>query len=144
MEAGLSLIVTKDAKAIIPSRNEILYMLTLPALDDLFNTGKIKEWIFVVDNGPAEQPQSTLRLLNFLNLHKITLVSFAEYHSKRNFVERIHVEENRTLSKHGPFDSRQVQSLASPGKKNTRSILKRCQKIFVSFLHTSFGAKSYL
>ena len=55
--------------------NEILYMLTLPALDDLFrdaNTGKIKrEWIFVVDNGPAEQPQSPLvkmcleRLLHF-------------------------------------------------------------------------------
>ena len=44
--------------------NEILYMLTLPALDDPFrdaNTGNIKrEWIFVVDNGLAEQPQSPL------------------------------------------------------------------------------------
>ena len=44
--------------------NEILYILTLLALDDLFryaNTGKMKrEWIFEVDNGPAEQPQRAL------------------------------------------------------------------------------------
>ena len=47
----------------------------------------------MVDNGPAEQPNNAMvqmclvRLLTFLKLKKITQVSFAEYHSKRNFVE---------------------------------------------------------
>ena len=133
--------------------NEILYMLTLPALDDLFrdrNTGKIRrEWIFVVDNGPAEQPKSPLvkmclvRLLNFLRLHRITQVSFAEYHSKRNFVERVHAEENRVLSKHGPFDSKQMHPLASTGtKEHKENIEKMCDDIRKCLLHASFGSQS--
>lgn len=94
--------------------NEILYLLTIPALDSLFRdkiTGRLKkEFVFAVDNGPAEQPSSPLvqmclaRLLNLLKLDRITQVSFAEYHSKRNFVERVHAEGNRVLSKHGPFE----------------------------------------
>jgi hypothetical protein len=93
--------------------NEFLYLLTLPSLDVLFrnpNTGKLKdEIIFVVDNGPSEQPSSPMvqmllvRLLKFLGLKKILQVSFAEYHSKRNFVERVHASENFALSRHGPF-----------------------------------------
>ena len=77
--------------------NQVLHLLTLPALDEFFrdkNTGTLKlEWIFMVDNGPAEQPSSQLvqmclvRLLNFLKLHKIAQVSFVEYHSKHTFVE---------------------------------------------------------
>ena len=35
------------------------------------------------------------RLLKFLKLDKACQTSFAEYHSKRNFVERAHAEENR-------------------------------------------------
>ncbi len=35
---------------------------------------------------------------------QVKQVSF-EYHSKRNFVERVHAEENRVLSKHGPIKS---------------------------------------
>lgn len=105
--------------------NEILHLLTIPGLDSLFRDEKTgclkKEFIFVVDNGPAEQPSSPLvqmclaRLLNFLKLDKITQVSFAEYHSKRNYVERVHAEENRVLSKHGPFSSKGIHSQASPG-----------------------------
>ena len=51
----------------------------------------------------AEQPSSPMvqmclpRLLHFLNLEKVTQVSFAEYHSKRNFVERVHAEENSVI-----------------------------------------------
>ena len=85
--------------------NEICYLLSLPELDTFFRDSATnnfkKEFVFVVDNGPAEQPSSSLvqmclvRLLNFLKLQKITQVSFAEYHSKRNFVERAHTEENR-------------------------------------------------
>ena len=57
-----------------------------------------------MDNGPSEQPSSPLvqmllvRLLKFLKLKKIVQVSFAEYHSKRNFVERVHSIENFALS----------------------------------------------
>lgn len=36
-----------------------------------------------------------VRLLRFLQLNKIIQVSFAEYHSKRNFVERVHAEGKR-------------------------------------------------
>ena len=47
----------------------------------------------MVDNGPAEQPCSPLvkmclaRLLRFMKLDRICQISFAEYHSERNFVE---------------------------------------------------------
>ena len=58
---------------------------------------------------------SIVRLLNFLKLDKVTQVSFAEYHSKRNFVERVHAEENRVLSKHGPFHSKPIHKNASVG-----------------------------
>ena len=105
--------------------NEFLYLLTLPSLDVLFrnpNTGKLKdEIIFVVDNGPSEQPSSPMvqmllvRLLKFLGLKKILQVSFAEYHSKRNFVERVHASENFALSRHGPFSSTAIHPSAVPG-----------------------------
>ncbi|CAB3988424.1 Hypothetical predicted protein [Paramuricea clavata] len=70
-------------------------------------------FIFIVDNGPAEQPSSTLvqmlliRLLITLNLDKITQVSFAEYYSKCNFVERYSVEDE-ALSRHGPFTAHKI------------------------------------
>ena len=77
--------------------NEVLLLLNDPALDHHFReaeTGQLKkEFVFVVDNGPQERPSSPLvqmcmaRLMNFLKLDKITQISFAEYHSKRNFVE---------------------------------------------------------
>ncbi len=104
--------------------NELLLLLSLPALDPSFRdktTGQLKkEFISVVDNGPAEQPSSPLvqlslvRLLRYLNLDK---VSFAEYHSKRNFVERVHAEENRVLSKRGPFSSKSLHKSAAPGSQ---------------------------
>ncbi len=98
--------------------NEILLLLANPALDHFFRdrvTGGLKkELTFVVDNGPQEKPSNPLvqmcmaRLLKLLKLHRICQISFAEYHSKRNFVERVHAEENRVLSKHGPFNSHEV------------------------------------
>ena len=77
--------------------NELLYLLSLDSLDIFFRdqkTGVLKKnFTFVVDNGPSEQLSSPLvqmclvRLLLFLKLEKITQCSFAEYHSKRNYVE---------------------------------------------------------
>ena len=105
--------------------NEILMLLTMPSLDkffrDTFTEGLKKKLMFIVDNGPSEQPSSPLvkmclvRLLQFLKLDKVIQTSFAEYHSKRNYVERVHAEENRVLAKHGPFSSSLVHKNAKAG-----------------------------
>ena len=100
--------------------NEIFYLLTLPSLDSYYrNTGRLKGiFTFIVDNGHGEHPDSPLtqmclaRLLNFLELAKIKQRSFAEYHSKRNFVERVHATENEALSRHGAFSSKKVHANA--------------------------------
>ena len=122
--------------------NELLYLLTLPSLDSLFrnpSSGKLKEeFILVVDNGPSEQPSSPIvqmllaRLLKFLKLKKIIQVSFAEYHSKRNFVERVHAIENFALSRHGPFSSCMLHQRSAPGsqehKENMEAMANEVQQ----------------
>lgn len=107
--------------------NEIFYLMTIPSLDKFFRnpeTEKLKEIMgFVVDNGPSEAPASFLvqmllvRLLKFLDLDKVTQRSFAEYLSKRNFVERVHAAENNSLSSHGPFCSKMIHENAPPGSQ---------------------------
>ena len=130
--------------------NEFLYLLTLPALDTLFrdkNTGCLKkQLVFVVDNGPAEQPSSHIvqmslvRLLSFLKLDKVTQISFAEYHSKRNFVERVHAEENRVLSKHGPFLSKPLHKNASVGsKEHMQNMENVAEEVRRTIIQGSFG-----
>ena len=67
-----------------------------------------------MDNGHGEDPDSPLtqmcmsRLLYLLSISKISQKSFAEYHSKRNFVERVHAAENLALSQDGPFNSKKI------------------------------------
>ena len=88
--------------------NEIFLLLADPTLDKYFRnpeTGQLKEhFTFIVDNGPSEAPSHPMvkmwlaRLLVVLKLKSITQKSFAEYHSKRNTVERVHAVENRALS----------------------------------------------
>ena len=109
--------------------NEILLLLTKPSLDSAFRnskTGQLKEeFIFVVHNGPAEEPSSPLvqmllvRLQKLLNLDRVVQMSFAEYHSKRNFVEQVHATEDKLLSRHGPFSSSEVHNNCNiqPGSK---------------------------
>ena len=66
---------------------------------------------FIMDNGPSETPSNLLvqmllvRFLKFLDLDKVTQRPFAEYLSKRNFVERVHTVENKVLSDHSHFNS---------------------------------------
>ena len=55
------------------------------------------------------------RILSLLNLSKISLRSFAEHHSKRNFVERVHASENLALSQQGAFNSKQFHLKAEVG-----------------------------
>ena len=107
--------------------NELLYLLTQPSLDNVFRnsvTGKLKcIFAFLVDNGHGEDPDSPLtqmclaRILHMFSLTKISQRSFAEYHSKRNFVERVHASENSALSRHGCFRSKQVHPNAETGSK---------------------------
>ena len=107
--------------------NELFYLMTIPSLDKFFRnpkTGKLKEVMgFIVDNGPSESPSSILvqmllvLFLKFLNLDKATQRAFAEYLSKRNFVERLHAIKNRALSGHGPFSSKEIHETVSPGSK---------------------------
>ena len=105
--------------------NKIFYLMSIPSLDVFFRnleTGKLKEiFTFIVNNGLSEAPGSLLiqmllvRLLKFLDLDKVTQRSFAEYLSKRNFIERVHPIENKVLSDHGPFCSTSVHKGAPPG-----------------------------
>ena len=103
-----------ENETVFRSINEILYLMTLPQLDYYFrdpNTRKLKQsFVFVVDNG-VDMRRSPLvkmqlvRLLQYLRLNKICQVLFAEYHSKRNLVKRVHATEEKALSKNGPLES---------------------------------------
>ena len=105
----------------------------------------------MVDNGPSEQPSSPLvqmvlvKLVRLLNLDKITQVSFAEYHSKRNYIERVHAEENRVLSSHGPFCSKVPNKQATPGtlehKQNMENMAEEVKKCITQ---GSFGGNQLL
>ena len=135
--------------------NEVFLLLSNYALAPYFRdetTKQLKkEFTFVVDNGPAEQPSCPLvqmclvRLLRFLSLDRVVQVSFAEYHSKRNYVERVHAEENRVLSKQGPFSSTNVHSNATVGspqhRENMEEMATRIQGCISS---TTFGGEPLL
>ena len=135
--------------------NEILYLLANLCLDSLFRDkqsgGLKKELIFVVDNGPQEKPSSPLvqmcmaRLLKLLKLDRIGQILFAEYHSKRNFVERVHAEENSVLSKHGPFCSQQLHKNPETGsEKHKQNMELMANKVTKCLRTASFGGKYLL
>lgn len=104
-----------EPETVFRCMNEIFFLMVQPSLDIFFGnpeTGRLKEnFVFISDNGPAEQPASPAvqmclaRLCKFLDLDKVIQVSFAEYHSKRNFVERVHPQANKVLPAHGSFSS---------------------------------------
>lgn len=82
------------------------------------------------------------RLFNFLDLDQITQVSFAEYHSKRNFVERVYAEENRVLSKHGPFSSSAMHHLAKAGtQEHVNNMEYAAEEVRNCLTQASFGGK---
>mgnify|MGYP000067249341 CR=1 FL=1 len=101
-----------ESETVFRSINELLFLMTLPHLDWYFldpSTGKLKpNVVFVVDNS-VDMPRSPLvgmllvRLQRYLGMKKVSQVSFAEYHSKQNPIERVHASEERELAKHGPF-----------------------------------------
>ena len=115
--------------------NEIFYLMSIPELDSFFRnpeSEQLKEvFMFVVDNGPSEAPANITvqlllsRLVKFLNLDKAVQRSFAEYLSKRNFVERCHAAENKALEKHEPFSSKQIHPSAVPGTEKHKENMEK-------------------
>ena len=132
--------------------NEMLYLMTLPSLDVIFrnpNTGLLKSHLsLLVDNGHGEDPDSKLtqmcvvRLLRLLDLAKIHQRSFAERHSKRNFVERVHAAENESLSRHGPFNSKTIHPDAEPHSEEHKINMEAmAHEVIECLSFTRFGGK---
>ena len=102
--------------------------------------------MFTVDNGHGEDLDSPLtqmcmvRLLRFLKIANITQRSFAEYHSKRNFVERVHAAENEALSRHGAFTSKKKHAYAEPYSKEHRENMEAmAEEVQQCLSSTRFG-----
>ena len=83
--------------------------------------------------------------LRLVNLDKVTQVSFAEYHSKWNYVERVHAEENRVLSSHGSFSSKVPHNQATPStpehRENMENMAEEARKCIAQ---GSFGGTPLL
>ena len=132
--------------------NEIFLLLRNPSLDHLFrnpDTGKLKKhFAFIVDNGPSEAPSNPLvqmwlvRLARVLKLKSVTQKSFAEYHSKRNLVERVHAVQNHALSNE-QFSSKGIYSEYEKGdekhKANMEHMAEEVRKCLAS---TQYGGKA--
>ena len=82
------------------SINEFLYMITLPALNACFKnleTRKFKATLVSITDNRIVKPRSPLVkiflvcLQQLLGLKAVVHLSFAEYHRKRNPVERVHM-----------------------------------------------------
>ena len=71
--------------------------------------------------------------------------SFAEYHSKRNFVEHVHAEENWVLSKHGPFTSQAIHKNPVVGSMEHHQNMEQMAEEVCKCIRTAtFGGKSLL
>ena len=139
-----------ENETVFRSVNELLFLMTLPHLDSHFrdpNTGKLKQnFVFVVDNG-VDMPRSPLvqmllvRLRRYLGIKKVTQVSFAEYHSKRNPVERVHASEERELAKHGPFTRVTEEPNTAEHKQAMEEMAEQVREVFS---HAKFGGEPIL
>ena len=76
----------------------------------------------------------------FFNLDKICQTSFAEYHSKRNYVKRAHAKENRMLSKHEQFKSKPIHKRDTPGcQENMENMEYVASEVIQCISQGSFG-----
>ena len=71
----------------------------------------------------------------------MTQVSFAEYHSKRNPVERVHASEERELAKHGSF-ARVMEEPNTPEHKQAMEGM--AEQVHEVFSHAKFGGEPIL
>lgn len=80
------------------------------------------------------------KLYKFLHLDKATQRSFAEYLSKRNFVESVHAVENSALSKHGVFNVCKIHMHVEPGSAEHKENMEAMATDVVANLKgTTFG-----
>lgn len=131
--------------------NEIFLLLKHPSLDHHsrnLETGKLKKhFVFIVDNGPSKAPSNPLvqmwqvRLARVMKLKSITQKSFAEYHSKRNLVERVHAVQNHALSNE-QFSSKAIHPECEKGdtkhKENMEHMAEEVRKCLAT---TQYGGK---
>lgn len=71
----------------------------------------------------------------------MTQVSFAEYHSKRNPVERVHASEERELAKHGPFARVKEEPNTAEHKQAMEEMAGQVLEVFS---HAKFGEEPIL
>ena len=114
-------------------------------------TKKLKEhFVFIVDNGPSEAPSSHLvrmwlvRLARVLKLKSVTQKSFAEYHSKRNPLERVHAVQSHALSNE-KFSSKGVHKEYKIGDaKHKENMEHMAEEVKTCLGHTQYGGKPCL
>ncbi len=83
-----------------------------------------------------------VRVAQVLKVNRIAQVSFAEYHSKRNFVERVYAQENKVLSAHGLFSSTPLHAHSKPGTREHReNMAKVVEEIKSCLRQATFGAR---
>lgn len=66
----------------------------------------------------------------------------AEYLSKRNFVEHVHIIKNKVLSDHGPFSSPPMLKGASLGSKEHKENMEHMAKEVVTTLVLEYSTKN--
>ena len=101
----------------------------------------------MVDNSPSEQPSSSMvqmclmRLCKFLNLDRVTQVSFAEYNSKQNFIKKVHPQVGKALSAHGAFSSHAIHpDVGAPGRpQHIENMEKMAGDVMDSLKWAKFG-----
>lgn len=128
--------------------NELFLLLKNPSLDHLFRNPRLKSSrniLFVVDNGPSEVPASPLmkmwlvRLALLLQLKSVTQKSFAEYHSKRNPMERVHAVHNHALSNE-QFSSKGVYDDYEIGDtRHHKNMQHMAKEVKQCLMHTQHG-----
>ena len=74
-------------------------------------------------------------------IKKVTQVSFAEYHSKRNPVEGVHASEKRELAKHG-LSARVTEEPNTPEHKHIMEGMAEQVREVLS--HAKFGGELIL
>lgn len=79
-----------------------------------------------------------VRLQRYLGIKKVTQVPFAEYHCKRNPVERVHAPEEKALAKHGPFG----KVTQEPNTAEHRQVMEEmAEEVRGVFSHAKFGGE---
>ena len=96
-----------------------------------------------MDNG-IEKPRSPLvkmllvRLRRLLGLKVAIQLSFAEYHSKRNPVERVHAVYTKELEKHRPFQFPNLHVDSVEHKKKMEEMSEDVENVLK---HAKFGGE---